>query len=152
MFDDIAVSRSLARMYDKYTRPIDRSVKRKGKKGFFSVMCLAIAMYVVTGTIDMFSHMIVRTGELLSMVLGRCILLACSVVYGISNGETAVVNEKRANLRQRDVMLSEEMRHRDEEAEDDDDDDDDTTMSQASLETASSLGSGRFRPGVSGAL
>lgn len=99
-------------------------------------MCLAIAMYLITGTIGILSQIFVAVGTFLLTLLGRCILFVCSFVYTVSNHrqvQTRPGNDDDDGDQPFETMYPEGR----------DSIDDDNTMSQVSLETITSLGSAR---------
>lgn len=60
-----------------------------------SAMCLAIAMYVATGAVNIIQHLFSRVGVFLLSLLGRAILLVGHTVAGDSSGERQLVTEGR---------------------------------------------------------
>lgn len=58
-------------------------------------MCLAIAMYVATGAVNIIQHLFSRVGVFLLSLLGRAILLVGHTVAGGSSEERQLVTEGR---------------------------------------------------------
>lgn len=48
-------------------------------------MCLAIAMYLVTGTLSLITHVLMTVGIFLLTLLGKLILIICASIYTVSH-------------------------------------------------------------------